>query len=487
MYCFEAHKCTKYDCPVQRKQIKKCWEYLKASHNCEITEEDCPYAPCEKCNYRLGWEIGLIGESLFPENADPSPETLVPSFPEASEATESTESDVSPKQELTIDSSSLVPELTEKQEDAEKIGTTGMRFCHEVVECPNPNCPVKAQQIIQCFRFFSRKTPEEKEQITCTTRKCDECFYKRGWDIGILHEGLFQDIIEKKKLNISTADRSRKNTLVEIYLAELSKKPLSRNEEFALAKRIAGDKEASELFLMANLKLVMRVARKFSGSSIGLMDLVQEGNIGLIKAIAKFDHTLGYRFSTYAAYWIRYYMQKAVANQSTSISIPHHLLTVAHKIQRQIQLFEGQFFRPPSLSELSGLMGLEEEKILSVLRLTQAPVSIHTKIGDDEEDGTLEYLIADKKNLTPEEAALEKLKNEAVALAIQNLPERLRYVVENFYGFTDEELSLAEIGRRLEISRERARQLLAQALQILEKENLIADLTDFNNPPPLKN
>jgi len=477
MYCFEAHKCTKFDCPVQRKQIKKCWEYLGVSLNREITTDDCPYAPCDKCNYRLGWEIGLIGESLFPDNADPSPESLVPSFSESetpviSEAFDSAAADVIPSDQEHQDES-----------HADQIGTPGMRFCHEVVECPNPNCPVKAQQIIQCFRYFSRKTPAEKQQITCTSRKCDECFYKRGWDIGILNEGLFQDVIEKKKLHISTADRSRKNTLVEIYLAELSKKPLSRNEEYALAQKIAGDKEASELFLMANLKLVMRVARKFSGSSLGLMDLVQEGNIGLIKAIAKFDHTLGYRFSTYAAYWIRYYMQKAVANQSTSISIPHHLLTVAHKIQKQIQFFEGQFFRPPSLSELSKLMGLEEEKILNVLRLTQAPVSIHSKIGDDEEDGTLEYLIADKKNLTPEEAALEKLKSEAVAQAIQNLPDRLRYVVENFYGFTDEELSLAEIGRRLNISRERARQILAQALQILEKENLIADFADFNRSP----
>lgn len=476
MYCFEAHKCTKYDCPVQRKQIRKCWEYLTASLNREITTEDCPYAPCEKCNYRLGWEIGLIGDSLFPENEDPTPETLVPVITEASETT-------SDLPETTETKESTAPETTENQNFPE-IGNIGMRFCHEVVECPNPNCTVKAQQIIQCFRFFSRKTQEEKQQMTCTSRKCDECFYKRGWDIGILNEALFKDIIEKKKLNILSVDRSKKNTLVEIYLSELSKKPLNRAEEYALAQKIAGDKEASELFLMANLKLVMRVAKKFSGSSLGIMDLIQEGNIGLIKAIAKFDHTLGYRFSTYAAYWIRYYMQKAVASQSTSIKIPHHLLTVAHKIQRQIQEFENQFFRAPSISELSKLLGLEEEKILSVLRLTQAPVSIHTRVGEEDEEGTLEYFIADKKTLTPEEAAFEKIKNEAVANAVKRLPERLRYIVENFYGFAEEELSLAEIGRRLDISRERARQLLAQALQILEKENLIADFADFR-PPPL--
>ena len=254
----------------------------------------------------------------------------------------------------------------------------------------------------------------------------------------------------------------------------ISRKPLSRDEEFKLAQKIAGDREASELFLMANLKLVTRVAKKFSGGSIPIMDLIQEGNIGLIKAIAKFDYTLGYRFSTYAAYWIRYYMQKAVANQGTTIKIPHHLLTVAHKIRRHIQEFESQFFRSPSISELSQTLGMEREKILNVLSITQTPVSIHASTDSDSDSAEgMEYYLEDKKNLSPEEAALEKMKNEAVKEALARLPERLRFVVESFYGFNDEELSLADIGRKLDISRERARQLLLQALTILQKEEAI--------------
>lgn len=478
MYCFEAHKCTRYDCPVQRKQVMRCWQYLEAVFKRPLTQDDCPYAPCEKCNYRLGWEIGLIDESMFPEVPDPSPESLVP---EAELETEPLELPPEALQKPTIE---LAPRpdhisldkdlLNELLVEEEKIGEPGMRFCHELIDCPNPNCVVRRQQIIQCYQFFSRRTPEEKLQLTCCGRTCDECFYKRGWDIGLLHEGLFADIIEKKKLKITTADRVKRNTLVEIYLSELSKKPLSRHEEFALAQKIAGDREASELFLLANLKLVTRVAKKFSGGSLALMDLIQEGNIGLIKAIAKFDHTLGYRFSTYAAYWIRYYMQKAVANQGTTISIPHHLLTVAHKIRRHIQEFENEFFRPPLIGELSKILGLEEEKILSVLRITQTPVSIHAKTNQDEDDeGSLEYYLEDKKTLTPEESALEKMKNDAVNLAILKLPERLRYIVESFYGFKEEELTLAEIGRRLNISRERVRQLLHQALQQLQQEESI--------------
>ncbi|EKD83596.1 MAG: RNA polymerase, sigma 70 subunit, RpoD subfamily, partial [uncultured bacterium] len=478
MYCYEAHRCTKFDCPVQRQQIMRCWEFLEKLLQHPITVDDCPYAPCERCNYRLGWEIGLICESMFPEAPDPTPESLMPaesadedkapesqepqSAPPVSESQEPAaaiektgekpETKSEPSQNKVSDSiAGLLPKISglEPVISDKNIGQQGFRFCHELIDCPNPNCVVRQQQIIQCFKFFSRRSAREKIELTCSDRTCDECFVKKGWDLGLLHEGLFTDIIEKKKLKIVTADHIKRNTLVDIYLAELAKKPLSRNEELELAKKIAGDRDASEVFLMANLKLVLRIAKNYSGGSLGLMDLIQEGNIGLIKAIAKFDYTLGYRFSTYAAYWIRYYMQKAVANQGSALKIPHHLLTVAHKLRRQIQEYENEFMRPPSLTELSKLAGLEEDKILSVLNITQTPVSIYAKTGDDDEEGTLEYYLADKKTLSPEEQALENIKNEAVQKAIAELPERLRYVVNNFYGFADEELSLAEIGRRL--------------------------------------
>ncbi len=507
MYCFEAHRCTKYDCPVQRRQIMRCWQYLEAANKREVTPEDCPFAPCDRCNYRLGWEIGLIDETMFPEIPDPTPESLLPELKEEKgiepgeekkedeegekqQPSDESRESIEPPHEKPEGSPDIEPEFisepkVEEEKDRhagdvvfavpnEQIGQPGMRFCHELIYCPNPNCIVRAQQIIQCFQFFKRRSPEEKQKMTCTDRTCEECFYKRGWDIGLLDESLFADIIEKKKLNLAAADRVKRNSLVEMYLSELSKKPLSRDEEFKLAQKIAGDREASELFLMANLKLVTRVAKKFSGGSIPIMDLIQEGNIGLIKAIAKFDYTLGYRFSTYAAYWIRYYMQKAVANQGTTIKIPHHLLTVAHKIRRHIQEFESQFFRSPSISELSQTLGMEREKILNVLSITQTPVSIHASTDSDSDSAEgMEYYLEDKKNLSPEEAALEKMKNEAVKEALARLPERLRFVVESFYGFNDEELSLADIGRKLDISRERARQLLLQALTILQKEEAI--------------
>ena len=517
MYCFEALKCTKYDCPVQREQAKRCWQYLEALNGRPVEPEDCPYGPCKSCNYRLGWEIGLIGDSMFPDVPDPTPESIVPpkaadqpapqadsgsstqetiSEPQQQDKAQANKKELSskesspssPPQKVKIQQTSQPkqPAKVEKEEQIElpdnlqtdNLGKPGMRFCHEILECPNPKCPVRRRQIIQCFKFFSGKRAKDKAKITCTDRECATCFYQKGWQLGLLSEDLFADILEKKRLKIEKADRIKRNSLVEIYLAELAKKPLTRAEEYELAQKIAGDKEASELFLLANLKLVMRVAKRFSNKGLGLMDLIQEGNIGLIKAIAKFDHTLGYRFSTYAAYWIRYYMQKALRSQASSIRVPYHLLTVAHKIKRRIQEFEFQFYRSPTLTELSELMALSEEKILSIIRITQSPISIHAKNSDDNET-SLEYYLTDKKTLTPEEATLEKLKNETIVQALNMLPDRLQFVVKNFYGFNEDELSLAEIGRRLNISRERARQLLRQALRKLQQGELVTDLKSF--------
>jgi RNA polymerase nonessential primary-like sigma factor len=168
-------------------------------------------------------------------------------------------------------------------------------------------------------------------------------------------------------------------------------------------------------------------------------------------------------------------MQRALAKQGNTIRIPHHLLTVANKIKRKIQEYEYANFCSPTLSELAKMLGLEEEKILTVIRITQTPISIHAKVGKDDEDETIEYYLTDKKMLSPEETALENLKKNAINSAIADLPERLRYIIENFYGFSEEDLSLAEIGRRLNVSRERARQLLHQALQKLQQNEFIKD------------
>ncbi|HNW33975.1 MAG TPA: sigma-70 family RNA polymerase sigma factor, partial [Candidatus Ozemobacteraceae bacterium] len=223
------------------------------------------------------------------------------------------------------------------------------------------------------------------------------------------------------------------------------------------------------------------IAGSFTDRGISLMDLVQEGNLGLIRAVAKFDYTLGYRFSTYASYWIRYYMQKAISEQGRVMRVPHHLLAVAHKIRRRIREMEVELQRAPTLRELAEVLDIAEDRILEVIQITQTPISLEAarQGNTDDEETAPEYYIADRSQLSPEEAALEKAKAEACQKAISLLPERQREVVEQFYGFRDELLNLAEIGRRMGISRERARQILKEALDSLGTKEFVASLKDF--------
>lgn len=356
-------------------------------------------------------------------------------------------------------------------------------YCFEAKKCDNLDCPVRRQKLPHCWECSDKNNKGEL---------CETCNYKLGWEIGLVSDDLFKDrqdsifideLIPDKKdtidaesnlVNIQKSNKYKNDLIVQIYMAELSKKPLSRDEEIELAKKIAGDKRASEILLLANLKLVSKIANTFS-SKLSFMDLIQEGNIGLIKAISKFDYSLGYKFSTYAAYWIRYYMQKAVARQATSISIPCHLIAVANKIKNHIQSFENQFSRQPTLEELSEIVGISEEKIINILNITKTPISINSKVSENEEEGeSIEYYLEDKKTLTPEEAFFEKQKTEAINEAIDSLSDNYKYVVKNYYGIGCDELTLAEIGRRKNYSRERARQILhASLLKLSQHSSLL--------------
>ncbi len=499
MYCHEAFRCDRVDCPVRRNRIKRCWTFFGESGTSNL--DDCPYAPCSTCHYRMGWDIGLIGESMFPPDAPPGPADLLPpaSLPDApppspapappptpepappAPVTRAPESAPPPGPPLEPAPEAAPPIQPLADALPEATGKPGMRFCWEVMECPNPRCPVRERRIIRCFKFFEPRGTAGKLAITCGDRTCDKCHYRDGWDMGIITEELFEDILAEKRLKLARADRIKRQTLVELYLDELSKKPLSRQEEVALARKLAGDRDASELLLTANLKLVVRIANGFTERGLSLMDLVQEGNIGLIRAISKFDYTLGYRFSTYAAYWIRYYMQKAVSEQGRVVRVPHHLLAVAHKIRRKIREMEAELFRAPTLRELAQVLDLEEDRILEIIQVTQTPISLEAGKPDasEDEESAPEYFIADRTALSPEEVAMEQAKTEACRKAIALLPERQREVVESFYGFRDEVLSLAEIGRRMGITRERARQILKEALDALGEKEFVANLKDF--------
>lgn len=477
MYCYEAFRCDRTDCPVRRNREKRCWKWF--GENGTESLDDCPYAPCSTCHYKMGWDIGLIGESLFPADSPPDAESIIPPTPASSPVPEGIQSQTPRTTPETASDDAEGHDVPSEVTNA--AGKPGMRFCWEVLPCPNPRCPVRERRIIRCFKYFEPRGMEGKLAVTCGERTCDACHYREGWEMGIITEDLFEDVLAEKRLKVARTDRIKRQTLVEIYLDELSKKPLTRQEEQTLARKIAGDRDANELLLTANLKLVTRIAGGYSNRGLSFMDLIQEGNLGLIRAVAKFDYTLGYRFSTYAAYWIRYYMQKALSEQGREMRIPHHLLAVAHKIRRKIRELEVELLRAPTLHELSLVLDLDEDKILEIIRITQTPISLEAgkiSAGDDEETAP-EYYLADRNQLSPEEVALEQAKGEACRKAIALLPERQRDLVELFYGFREEVLNLAEIGRRMGISRERARQILKEALEALGRKEFVASLKDF--------
>lgn len=440
MYCFDVHPCKNDDCPIKLAKIKKCWAAFEKTLGRPPGKDECPFAPCDKCLYKAAWDIGLINESLFSEDDETTPEDLLPKR-----------------------------ESISQHFKALKNPDKNMRFCYEILNCNNTSCPVRQQQIIKCFNYFNPKLGK---------KNCAQCFYKKGWDLGIIDQKIFADVIKSKKLKRELITSRKQNTLIEAYLAEVAHKDLDRDEELKIAKRLLGKnkdpQKAYELITQANLKLVARISKNYSYSPSMLMDIIQEGNIGLMKAAKNFNSELGYKFSTYASYWIRYYMQKAIAEQR-HIRIPHHLLTFVNKLKRKIKNFTDKEGRNPTLAELSELTGAKEEKILNAINVTNAPLTIYSEDKDDE-NSSAEIYIKDKTTLTPEEVSLEKIKNEALHKAVSKLPERLQYVINYYYGFEDD-LSLAEIARRLGISRERARQLLKQALEKLqEQDSLILKL-----------
>ena len=257
---------------------------------------------------------------------------------------------------------------------------------------------------------------------------------------------------------------------------ELGRYPLlTAAQEVELAKRIErGDESAKEQMINSNLRLVVHIARRYVGHSVPLGDLIQEGVIGLNRAAEKFDWRKGFKFSTYATWWIRQACQRAVANQSKTIRIPVHVDERRNKLRRARQQFEIKHGREPSVEELAEAGGMSVQHAQEALEAVEASVSLNTRLGDG--DAELGDLFADQESIDPELAADDALRSVAVRQALEKLPERERRVIEMRFGFDGEANSLEAIGRELGITRERVRQLEAEAFARLagELENVVA-------------
>ncbi len=256
-----------------------------------------------------------------------------------------------------------------------------------------------------------------------------------------------------------------------LFMNQLGRYPLlTAAEEVELAKKIErGDREAKERMINSNLRLVVHVARRYMGQGVALGDLIQDGVIGLNRAVEKFDWRRGFKFSTYATWWIRQACQRAIANQSKTIRIPVHVDERRRKLARERQRFEAVHGREPTLEELADAAGLDLLHAQEALEAVEANVSLNRPVGDDG-DGELADLLADRESVDPIEEADTSLRDHGVRRALHMLPERERRVIELRFGFDGESRSLEAIGKELGITRERVRQLEASAFAKLENE-----------------
>ena len=268
---------------------------------------------------------------------------------------------------------------------------------------------------------------------------------------------------------------------VRMYLKEIGKIPLLTPEREAyLAERISeGDKKAKDELIEANLRLVVSIAKRHVGKGMYFLDLIQEGNLGLIKAVEKFDHSKGYKFSTYATWWIRQAITRAIADQARTIRIPVHMVETIHKVSRTTRQLLQEFGREPTTDEVAEALGMTADKVREIMKIAQDPVSLETPIGE-EEDSHLGDFVEDNDSPAPSDSASYSLLREQLCAILHTLTPREEQVIKLRFGLEDgRPRTLEEVGKKFEITRERIRQIEAKALRKLRHPSRSKTLKDY--------
>lgn len=310
-------------------------------------------------------------------------------------------------------------------------------------------------------------------------REIIESFQKEG----IIVESLDEEIIKDEDLKdiITTV---KVDDPVKMYLKDIgSVKLLTSEQEVELAKRILeGDQRAKEELCERNLKLVVSIAKKYvNRSSMQFLDLIQEGNLGLLKAVEKFDFTKGFRFSTYATWWIRQAITRAIADQARIIRIPVHMVETIHKLSRVSKQLTQELGRDPSNAEIAERMGITEQRVNEIQKIALDPISLESPVGEEDESKISDFVEDESMKSPTESAAQDILKSQLMAV-IETLTPREQKVIRLRYGLDDNHSrTLEEVGKEFNVTRERIRQIEAKALRKLRNPNRSKKLMDFND------
>ncbi len=290
-----------------------------------------------------------------------------------------------------------------------------------------------------------------------------------------------EDDIDLEKIDLSVPEGVSLEDPVRMYLKEIGKVTLlSSDEEIELAQRMEqGDEDAKKRLAEANLRLVVSIAKRYVGRGMQFLDLIQEGNLGLIKAVEKFDYRKGYKFSTYATWWIRQAITRAIADQARTIRIPVHMVETINKLIRVSRQLLQELGREPSSEEIAEVMELPVERVREILKISQEPVSLETPIGE-EEDSHLGDFIQDDNVPVPADAAAFAVLKEELMKVLDTLTEREQKVLRLRFGLDDGRArTLEEVGKEFNVTRERIRQIEAKALRKLRHPSRSRKLKDF--------
>ena len=290
-----------------------------------------------------------------------------------------------------------------------------------------------------------------------------------------------QDIDSSKALEFTSSEDIGVVDSIRMYLKEIGKIPLlSADDERQLASRMSeGDESAKDVLVESNLRLVVSIAKKYMNRGLSLLDLIQEGNIGLIKAVDKFDYTKGFKFSTYATWWIRQAITRAIADQARTIRIPVHMVETINKLTRIQRQLVQELGREPDVNELAEKMELSPEKIREIQRISQDPVSIDKPVGEEEDSHLVDFISSDE-TLSPDEEVARVLLKEELVNVLSVLSEREAKVIKLRFGLDDgRQRTLEAVGRTLGVTRERIRQIEAKAIRKLGRSSVSKRLEGY--------